>query len=96
VLGEVPGFPAHRIASAQGFVDAALAGLGWGMNPAALVAGHLAAGRLVELVPGAVLDVALHWQFARLSAPVLAPVTQALRQAAAGALVQPGGCPPRP
>jgi LysR family transcriptional regulator (chromosome initiation inhibitor) len=96
VLGEVPGFPAHRIASAQGFVDAALAGLGWGMNPAGLVAGHLAAGRLVDLVPGAVLDVALHWQFARLSAPMLAPVTQALRQAAAGALVQPGGCPPRP
>jgi LysR family transcriptional regulator (chromosome initiation inhibitor) len=87
-LGEVPGFPAHRIASAQGFVDAALAGLGWGMNPAGLVAGHLAAGRLVELVPGAVLDVPLYWQFARLSAPVLAPVTQALRHAAAGALVQ--------
>lgn len=86
--GAVPVFPAHRIASAQGFVDAALAGLGWGMNPAGLVAGHLAAGRLVELVPGAVLEVPLFWQFARLSAPVLAPVTQALRQAAAGALVQ--------
>lgn len=91
-LGEVPGFPAHRIASAQGFVDVALAGLGWGMNPAGLVRGHLAAGRLVELVPGAVLNVPLYWQFARLSAPVLAPVTQALRRAAAQALVQPGEC----
>ena len=78
--------PTHRIASSHGFVDAALAGLGWGMNPAPLVAGHLAAGRLVELVPGRVLEVPLFWQFARLAAPVLAPVTRAMRAAAASAL----------
>ena len=87
VLGTAPAFPAHRIASSQGFVDAALAGLGWGMNPAPLVAGHLAAGRLVELVPGAVLDVPLFWQSTRQAAPVLAPVTRAIRAAAAALLV---------
>lgn len=80
--------PTHRIASSQAFVDACLAGLAWGMNPDLLVAGHLAQGRLVELVPDTPLDVALHWQFTRLAAPALAPVTEAVRRAAKQALVQ--------
>lgn len=82
-LGARAEFPSHRIASTQGFVDACLLGLGWGLNPLPLVAGHLAAGRLVELVPGTPLDVALHWQFARLTAEAIAPLTRALRAAAA-------------
>jgi LysR family transcriptional regulator (chromosome initiation inhibitor) len=77
------GFPSHRIASSQGFVDACLLGLGWGLNPEPLVADHLAAGRLVEIVPGAVWDVPLHWQYARLTARAIAPLTQAIRAAAA-------------
>lgn len=80
-------FPVHRIGSSQGFVEACRLGLGWGMNPEALVAADLAAGRLVEMVPETALDVALFWQFTRLVAPALAPVTQALRDAAARALV---------
>lgn len=82
-------FPSHRIASSHGFVDAALAGLGWGMNPLPLVAAHLAAGRLVELRPDSALNVALHWQFARRTAPTLAPLTRALRRAAANVLLPP-------
>ena len=81
-LGQGIAYPTHRLASSQGFVDAALAGLGWGMNPAPLVAGYLAAGRLVELIPGTPLDIALHWQFARRTAPALEPLTRALRTAA--------------
>jgi LysR family transcriptional regulator, chromosome initiation inhibitor len=42
-------FPTHRVASTHAFVDAALAGLGWCMNPEMLVSDHLARGRLVEL-----------------------------------------------
>ncbi len=80
--------PTHRMASSQAFVDACLAGLAWGMNPDLLTAAHLADGRLVELVPDTPLDVALHWQFTRLAAPALAPVTEALRHAAAQALVK--------
>ena len=80
--------PTHRMASSQAFVDACLAGLAWGMNPDLLVSHHIAAGRLVELIHDTALDVALHWQFTRLAAPALAPVTKALRQAAAQALVQ--------
>ena len=80
-------FPTHRMASSQAFVDAALAGLGWGMNPAPLIAPHLASGALVELIPETPLDVALHWQFTRRAAPVLAPLTRALRDAARATLL---------
>lgn len=82
--------PTHRMASSQAFVDACLAGLGWGMNPERLVAPHLASGALVELVPDTPLDVALYWQFTRLAAPALAPLTTAIRTAAQRALVPPG------
>lgn len=81
-LGTRAGFASHRLASSQGFVDACLAGLGWGLNPAPLVAGHLASGRLVELRADRPLDVALHWQFARLTAATIRPLTQAMRLAA--------------
>lgn len=83
-----PLLPTHRMASSQAFVDACLAGLGWGMNPEPLVAPHLTSGTLVELMPDTPLDVALHWQFTRLAAPALAPVTQAIRESARVSLVQ--------
>lgn len=79
--------PTHRMASSQAFVDACLTGLGWGMNPEALVRPHLASGALQELLPDTPLDVPLHWQFTRLAALALAPVTQEIRRAAAGTLV---------
>ncbi len=82
-------FPSHRIASSQAFLDAGLNGLGWSMNPDILAAPHLAAGTLVELFPDTPLDVALHWQFTRLAAPALAPVTDAIRRSARALLVQP-------
>jgi LysR family transcriptional regulator (chromosome initiation inhibitor) len=81
--------PTHRMASSQAFVEACLCGLGWGMNPEPLVAGHLAAGRLVDLSPDSPLDVALHWQFTRLAAPALRPLTGALLRAARNALIPP-------
>ncbi len=91
IVGAEPrqSFPSHRIASSQGFVDACRAGLGWGMNPAALVASDLASGVLAELVPGATLDVALHWQFSRLTAAAIAPLTAAIQQAAKTHLIAP-------
>jgi LysR family transcriptional regulator, chromosome initiation inhibitor len=79
--------PAHRIASSTAFVEAALLGLGWGMNPEVLVRDHLTARRLVALVPDAPLDVALHWQVARLTAPALAPLTATIRRAAQSVLI---------
>lgn len=84
-----PVLPTHRMASPQAFVDACLHGLGWGMNPEPMVAAHLAEGRLVELRPGRPLDVPLHWQYTRLAAPAIAPVTAALRRLAAAHLIPP-------
>jgi LysR family transcriptional regulator (chromosome initiation inhibitor) len=82
-------FPTHRLASTHAFVDAALAGLGWGMNPEMLVADHLAKGRLVELAPDSPLDTPLHWQFSRLTAEAISPVTRAIRTAASRFLIRP-------
>ena len=79
--------PVHWIPSTQGFVDAALAGLGWGMNPVALATPHLRAGRLVELVPGRPLDVPLHWQHARLGAKLIDRLTRDVVAAARAGLV---------
>jgi LysR family transcriptional regulator (chromosome initiation inhibitor) len=91
VARTVPGrrstFPTHRLASSQGFVDACRAGLGWAMNPELLIHGDLRAGTLVELIPDSRLDVDLHWQFTRLAAPALAPVTRAIRASALRCLV---------
>ena len=77
--------PAHRLPSTGAFLDAALAGLGWGMNPLALVRAHLRSGALVELVAQTPLDVALYWQVTRLDVPVLAQLTASVVRAA-GAL----------
>jgi LysR family transcriptional regulator, chromosome initiation inhibitor len=72
--------PTHHIASSEGFVAACLAGLAWSLNPEALIAPHLAAGTLVELIPDAAFDVPLHWQFNRLTAAAIAPLTAAIKR----------------
>jgi LysR family transcriptional regulator (chromosome initiation inhibitor) len=78
--------PRHTLPSPQAFVTAAVAGMGWGLQPLALITAHLQDGSLVELVPGSALDVPLYWQHARaatqwlegLSARVLAAAAQEL------------------
>jgi len=57
--------PRHTLPSAHAFVAAALAGMGWGLHPQALIAEHLQSAALVELVPDTPLGVPLHWQHAR-------------------------------
>lgn len=81
--------PSHFLPSSHGFVDAAIAGLGWGMNPEILVRSAIADGRLKSIAPDAPLDVALTWQVGRVLAPALAPLTCAVRAAAAGTLIPP-------
>jgi LysR family transcriptional regulator, chromosome initiation inhibitor len=78
--------PVHRIPSTQAFVDAALAGVGWGMNPRSLVRSQLEAGALVELVPDTPVDVPLYWQATRLKVPVLERLTGSVVRAAGAAL----------
>ena len=88
VFGAPVVHPTHWLPSTQSFVDAALLGMGWGMNPDILVRDHLAAGRLVELMPGTPLDIPLYWQVNRLAAERLKPLTQAVVDMARGVLVQ--------
>lgn len=85
-LGSDAALSGHWLPSTQAFVDACLLGLGWGMNPELLVRDHLAAGRLVELVPGASLDIPLYWQINRLAADQLTQLTAAVSQAAKSSL----------
>ncbi|WP_299923924.1 LysR family transcriptional regulator ArgP [uncultured Pelagimonas sp.] len=81
--------PSHYLPSTHAFVDAAVAGLGWGMNPEPLVRRALRRGRLVPLNDRATWDVPLVWQVSRVLAPALKPVTEAVVQSARAALVQP-------
>lgn len=79
--------PSHYLPSTQAFVDAARAGLGWGMNPEPLVRAALKRGDLVPLRPDSALDVPLTWQVSRIMAPALAPMTRAVRAAARAGLI---------
>lgn len=79
--------PRHTLPSPQAFVTAALAGMGWGLHPLALVASHLEDGTLVELVPGTPMDVALYWQQARAASTLLDGLTQVVLAAARTALL---------
>jgi len=74
--------PLHWLPSSQAFVDAALAGLGWGMNPEVSVKEHLRTGRLVALRPSLPLDVPLFWQESRIVGPVMADATRAVLKTA--------------
>lgn len=78
--------PSHWLPSSQAFVDAAVAGLGWGMNPEVLAAPALADGRLVLLKADSPLDVPLYWHVSRSVQRLMQPVTQAVLEAARHAL----------
>jgi LysR family transcriptional regulator (chromosome initiation inhibitor) len=78
--------PTHWFPSTQAFIDASVAGIGWGMNPASLVREHLESGALVELVPGRTLSVPLYWQHTRLQVPMFNRLTHAVVSAARNAL----------
>lgn len=84
---EIPS-PTHWLPSSQAFVDASLAGLGWGMNPETLVAGYVRHGRLVSLIPGQPLDVPLFWQRSRIASRRLDSLTRAVLRAAGATLQQ--------
>ena len=78
--------PCHTVPSPQAFVTAALAGMGWGLQPQSLVQDHLKHGRLVELVPDSPLDLPLHWQTTRAASALLDGLSSAVLAAASRAL----------
>jgi len=78
--------PKHWLPSTQGFTDASVAGIGWGMNPLQMVQNQLRDGTLVELVPGRTIVVPLYWQHTRLQVPMLDRLTKAVVATARKAL----------
>lgn len=78
--------PKHWLPSTQGFTDASVAGIGWGMNPVQMVQQQLREGTLVELVPGRTIVVPLYWQHTRLQVPMLDRLTKAVVATARKAL----------
>ncbi|XAH24828.1 LysR family transcriptional regulator ArgP [Xylophilus sp. GW821-FHT01B05] len=76
--------PRHWLPSPHAFVEAACAGMGWGMHPASMVADAMRKGALVELVPGSTLPVPLYWQQARAAPRLLERLGAAVRAAATG------------
>ena len=79
--------PSHRVPSSADFVDAVRLGWGWGMVPDLQAGADVAGGRLVELVAGEAVDVALHWQRWRDGGEALDRVTSAVTAYAAAVLV---------
>jgi len=81
--------PRHTLPSPQAFVTAAVADMGWGLHPQALIAAHLEDGSLVELVPNTPLDVPLYWQHARAASALLDGLSREVLGAARAALLAP-------
>jgi LysR family transcriptional regulator, chromosome initiation inhibitor len=82
IVGESLEPPSHFVPSTHGFVEAALSGLGWGMNPKALVSELIKRGQLRELKKGKSLDVPLFWQHWRLESVALQTLTREIQLAA--------------
>lgn len=79
--------PRHYIPSTADYARAIAHGLGWGLLPAEHSDPLQAEGRAVPLEPEGHVDVELHWQQWSLHTPVLDAVAQAVREAAAAALL---------
>lgn len=86
VTGRDAGPLRHHVPASEAYVDAVLAGMGWGMLPTGQADAHLRTGRLVLLDPDRVVDVPLYWQQWKLDSPALAATTDAVIAAAAAAL----------
>jgi LysR family transcriptional regulator, chromosome initiation inhibitor len=76
----------HAVPASEAFVEAVVAGLGWGMVPRSQAAPRIRDGGLVDLDPRHPIDVPLFWQQWRLDSPALAAAAAAIGTAAARAL----------
>ena len=75
---ETDRFPRQYLPSSEKFVDWILAGLAYGMLPDVQALPHAGQGRLVDLLPGGVIEVALYWHCWQVATNALDILTQAL------------------
>lgn len=78
--------PTHAVPASSQFVEAIVAGFGWGLLPRQQSAGKLGEGTLVEFDRRGHVDVTLYWQQWKLRSPALDRVAEAVRAGAAAAL----------
>lgn len=81
--------PRHHVPDSERFVDFVAGGAGYGLIPHLQAAGHLAEGCLVDLAPGAPMDVPLYWHCWNIPSALLSALTKALAAAARKVLFQP-------
>jgi LysR family transcriptional regulator (chromosome initiation inhibitor) len=82
--------PAHAVPSTEGYVQAVLAGLGWGMLSELQLAEPALRDAVVLLDPDAVVDVRLHWQRWKVRSPSLERLSEVVLAAGRQALLQGG------
>ena len=80
--------PTPFIPSAEGYLAAVLAGLGWGMVPENQLTDHLDERRLVLLNDRDKIDVPLYWQYWRIPSPRLERLTATIMDVARSTLRQ--------
>ena len=73
--------PTHTIPSSEGFLEAARAGLGWGMIPEQQLHPAIRSRGLAPIAGAPHQDVALYWQCWSLTSPRLERITEAVRSA---------------
>lgn len=83
-----PAYPRHFAPAVDGFEKAIELGLGWGMVPDQQLALRQGQPELMELLPGATVDVTLYWQHWDREAPSAARLTAAVKAAAMQGLNQ--------
>jgi len=76
----------HYVPASEAFVEAVVAGLGWGLVPEAQATPRLRSGALVALAPDRPVDVPLYWQQWKLDSPALATVASSVAATAAASL----------
>lgn len=81
----------HSVPTSEGFRDAVVAGLGWGLVPEQQARPLLETGALVLLDPRRPMDVPLYWQQWKLDSPALSTVAAVVAEAAGQALRRPLG-----
>lgn len=79
----------HHVPTSEGFCDAVVAGLGWGLVPESQALPLLRSGALTALEPAEPVDIPLFWQQWKLDSPALAAVADVVASAAARALRSP-------
>lgn len=80
--------PRHFVPSSHEFALAIELGMGWGMLPELQCGRALEQGLLVELGPGAPLEMPLYWQRWNLPSPLIDQLSRVVREEAATALLQ--------